>query len=136
MQILYELVTVIREQNPGNHWETGKMETVKIYKPGYLPGCCTKTFFQTTSNWLYVLLAKHIGRLSALVCPAGLRCVRMRILYRSYHDGKGFFYIKRNYTLEHTHLPALHFDIFPVLRNCRKITCPFCLSLSPKAQCI
>lgn len=31
-----------------------------IYKPGDLPACCTETMFQTTSNWLYVELAKSI----------------------------------------------------------------------------
>ena len=37
MQILYELVTVIREQRPRYHWETGKMADAMIYKPGDLP---------------------------------------------------------------------------------------------------
>ena len=44
MQILYELVTVIRELKPIYHWETGKMADVMIFKPGDLPGCCTETF--------------------------------------------------------------------------------------------
>ena len=62
MQILYELVTVIREQRPRYHWETGKMADAMIFKPGDLPDSCTETTgsrngaqeFQTTSNWLYV----------------------------------------------------------------------------------
>ena len=43
VQILYELVTVIREQKPKYHWETGKMADVMIFKPGDLPDCCTET---------------------------------------------------------------------------------------------
>ena len=43
MKILCELVTVIREQMPIDHWETGKMADVKIDKPGDLPDCCTET---------------------------------------------------------------------------------------------
>ena len=47
MEILYELVTVIREQKPIYHWETGKMVDALVettnFKPGDLPGCCTET---------------------------------------------------------------------------------------------
>jgi len=43
VKILYELVTVIREQMPRDHWETGKMADVKIDEPGDLPDCCTET---------------------------------------------------------------------------------------------
>ena len=43
MQILYELVTVIREQRPRYHWETGKMADAMIFKPGDLPDGCTET---------------------------------------------------------------------------------------------
>ena len=42
MQILYELVTVIREQRPRYHWETGKMADAMIFKPGDLPDGCTE----------------------------------------------------------------------------------------------
>ena len=44
MQVLHELVTVIRELKPIDHWETGKMADVMIFKPGDLPECCTETF--------------------------------------------------------------------------------------------
>jgi len=44
VQVLYELVTVIREQEPMCHWETGKTADARIYKPGDLPACCTETF--------------------------------------------------------------------------------------------
>ena len=44
MKILYELVTVIKEQEPLYHWETGKMADVMIYEPGDLPVCCTETY--------------------------------------------------------------------------------------------
>jgi hypothetical protein len=44
VQILYELVTVIREQKSRYHWETGKMTDAEIFKPGDLPECCTETF--------------------------------------------------------------------------------------------
>jgi hypothetical protein len=44
VEILYELVTVIREQKPIYHWETGKMADVKIFKPGDLPERSTETF--------------------------------------------------------------------------------------------
>ena len=43
VQILYELVTVIREQKSRYHWETGKMTDAEIFKPGDLPDCCTET---------------------------------------------------------------------------------------------
>jgi len=43
VQILYELVTVIRELKPIYHWETGKMADAMIFKPGDLPDCCTET---------------------------------------------------------------------------------------------
>ena len=62
MQVLYELVTVIREQRPRYHWETGKMADAWIYESGDLPECCTVTrgiiSFQTTSNWLYIRTEK------------------------------------------------------------------------------
>ena len=32
-----------REQEPQNHWETGKMADAMIFKPGDLPDCCTET---------------------------------------------------------------------------------------------
>lgn len=44
VRILYELVTVIREQKPVYHWETGKVAAVMIFKSGNLPGCCTEIF--------------------------------------------------------------------------------------------
>ncbi len=44
MQVPYELVTVIREQKPVYHWETGKVAAVMIFKSGNLPGCCTERF--------------------------------------------------------------------------------------------
>jgi hypothetical protein len=44
VQILYELVTVVREQKPIYHWETGKMADAMIFKSGDLPECCTETF--------------------------------------------------------------------------------------------
>ena len=43
MQILYELVTVIRELRHIYHWETGKMADAMIYESGDLPECCTVT---------------------------------------------------------------------------------------------
>ena len=43
MQILYELVTVIRELKLIYHWETGKIADVMIFKPGDLPEGCTET---------------------------------------------------------------------------------------------
>jgi len=43
VQILYELVTVIREQRQKNHWETGKIADAMIYESGDLPECCTVT---------------------------------------------------------------------------------------------
>jgi len=43
VQVLYELVTVIKEQKPIDHWETGKMADVMIFKSGDLPECCTET---------------------------------------------------------------------------------------------
>ena len=44
MKVLHELVTVIRELKPIDHWETGKMADAMIFKPGDLPECCTETF--------------------------------------------------------------------------------------------
>lgn len=44
MQVLCELVTVIKEQKPICHWETGKAADVMIFKSGDLPACCTETF--------------------------------------------------------------------------------------------
>ena len=43
VQILYELVTVIRELRHVYHWETGKIADAKIFKPGDLPEYCTET---------------------------------------------------------------------------------------------
>jgi len=44
VQILYELVTVIRELRPICHWETGKMADAMIFKSGDLPDWRTETF--------------------------------------------------------------------------------------------
>ena len=54
MRILYELVTVFREQEPLYHWETGKMADVMIYEPGDLPAVVQEQLFQPTSNWEYM----------------------------------------------------------------------------------
>ena len=56
MRILYELVTVFREQEPLYHWETfpGKMADVMIYEPGDLPAVVQEQPFQPTSNWEYM----------------------------------------------------------------------------------
>ena len=43
MKVLCELVTVIREPKPKDHWETGKMAKAMIFKSGDLPECCTET---------------------------------------------------------------------------------------------
>ena len=42
VKVLYELVTVMREQTPVNHWETGKMADVLISESGDLPDCVQK----------------------------------------------------------------------------------------------
>ena len=57
MRILYELVTVFREQEPLYHWDifySGKMADVMIYEPGDLPAVVQEQLFQPTSNWEYV----------------------------------------------------------------------------------
>jgi hypothetical protein len=38
VEVLCELVTVIKEPKPTDHWETGKMAKVMIFEPGDLPG--------------------------------------------------------------------------------------------------
>lgn len=74
MEVLYELVTVIRELTPRYHWESGKsfpgkMADAMVDKPRSLSretclnavqkhlllGIFTgEHLFQATSNWLYV----------------------------------------------------------------------------------
>ena len=57
MRILYELVTVFREQEPLYHWDKsfpGKMADVMIYEPGDLPAVVQEQLFQPTSNWEYM----------------------------------------------------------------------------------
>ena len=89
MQVLRELVTVIREQEPIDHWETGKMADARIFKPGDLPCRCTETVgFQATSNWLYVLGLRSILRL--IFRAALARREWMRFPY----PGEGFFLLR------------------------------------------
>lgn len=76
MEILYELVTVIRELTPLYHWETGKMADAMVYKkPRSLSretclNVVRKLLFQATSNWLYVLHLQDMPdrRFAGLFC--------------------------------------------------------------------
>ena len=94
MRILYELVTVIREQKPASHWETGKAADAVIFQPGDLPGYCTEkrgfSPFQATSNWLYVktCMIRCLGAVADdrfILCTDPLPGQHFRCL------GKGFF---------------------------------------------
>lgn len=89
MQILCELVTVIKEQKPICHWETGKAVDVMIFKSGDLPVCCTETFMR----YRYICFEPRV---------TGCTCEFAEFIYRfcrfllsetfTWHrSGKGFF---------------------------------------------